>query len=142
MAAASPPVQGNLKEAIFEVLFESAPDGILVVSSKGQIAMVNCELERLFGYSRDELIGKPVETLVPRKSRTNHKGFRQAFQKQPKARPMGLGFTTLAGQRKDGSLFRVEIGLSPVKLPSGAGAIAIVRDMSQREMSLADQDLA
>jgi PAS domain S-box-containing protein len=132
----------GVKEAVFEILFESAPDGILVADSKGQILMVNQELERLFGYSRDELLGKPVETLVPRGLRTGHKGYRQAYQKAPRARAMGLGFTLLAGQRKDGGQFKVEIGLSPVNLPAGGATIAIVRDLSMREQSLTDQDLA
>jgi PAS domain S-box-containing protein len=132
----------DVKEAVFEILFESAPDGILVVDSRGRILMVNKELERLFGYSRDELVGKGVETLVPQRLRARHRDYRGGYQLEPKARPMGLGLSLLAGRRKDGSQFRVEIGLSPVKLGSGAATIAIVRDMSSRGMSLAEQDLA
>jgi PAS domain S-box-containing protein len=132
----------TVKEAVFEVLFEAAPDGILVVDSRGRVLMVNREMERLFGYSRDELTGKGVETLLPRRFRTGHRGLRETYQRDPQARAMGLGFSLLVGQHKDGRQFRVEIGLSPVKLRRGNATIAIVRDMSQRGMTLEEQDLA
>ena len=91
----------------FRQVVESAPNAIVMIGSTGLIEMVNAQTERVFGYSRDELLGKPVEMLVPERYRLNHPGLRTSFFANPVSRPMGAG-RDLYGLRKDGSEFRVE----------------------------------
>jgi PAS domain S-box-containing protein len=121
-------------EQFFRSVLELAPDGLMVVDSKGVIQLANAQCERLFAYTRDELIGKPVEMLVPGDGRAGHAGLRQTFQRLPVARAMGAD-RELRALRKDGSEFPVEIGLSP--LPSRTSEdtqIAVsVRDVTERK---------
>jgi len=90
---------------------ESAPSGLLMIDSEGRIVLVNKEIERLFGYSRDELLGNPVEMLVPERFRLQNPEFRSGFLATPTARAMGAG-RELFGRQKEGSEVPIEIGLS------------------------------
>jgi len=111
--------------------FEAAPQGILGVSSSGRISMVNRRIEELFGYSREELIGQPLEILLPDRLRVTHVAHRDGYFAEPHMRGMGVGME-LAGRRKDGSEFPLEIGLSHVNTPDGALAFGMVSDISER----------
>jgi PAS domain S-box-containing protein len=94
-------------------LLEAAPDAIVGVTTDGRISLVNAQTERLFGYDRDELIGEPIEILVPDRVRSVHPGHRSGYFSQPQPRPMGAGME-LAGRRKNGTEFPCEISLSSI----------------------------
>ena len=116
----------------FEVLFESAPNGVILVDSDGQIVLLNARLEAKFGYSRDELVGQPVEKLIPERLRRGHFKLRSAFVLAPQSRPMGAG-RDLYGRRKDGSEFPIEISLNPIQTRSGNLIMATVVDITERK---------
>ena len=120
-------------ERFFRSVLELAPDGLMVVDGHGVIQLANAQCEQLFGYTRQELVGQPVEMLVPTELRARHPALRAAFHQNPAPRAMGSG-RELCGVRKDGSLFPLEIGLSP--LPDRAGEAAQVavsiRDITER----------
>src|SRR5690349_14537544 len=97
-----------------EGFLEAAPDAIVVVDEPGNIVIVNCLAARLFGYSRQELLGMQIEGLVPHRFRNQHAAYRDDYFHEPHTRPMGEG-RELSGRRKDGSEFPVEISLSPLK---------------------------
>jgi PAS domain S-box-containing protein len=118
-------------EARFRALLESAPDGIVVVDATGTIVIVNSQTERLFGYTRQELIGQPIEMLVPERQRDAHKGDRREYVEDPKLRPMGAG-RALTGRTRDGREFPVEISLSPLVTDQGRMVMSIVRDITER----------
>lgn len=119
-------------EARFRALLEAAPDSIVLVKTDGRIVLVNAQTEVLFGYHRDELMGQPVEQLIPQRARDRHVGHRLQYQSTPKTRPMGRGLD-LAGRRKDGSEFPVEISLSPMATPEGMLVISIIRDVTEQK---------
>ncbi len=121
-------------EQFFRSVLELAPDGLMVVGADGIIRLANAQCESLFGYPRDEVIGQAVEMLVPASVRAGHPALREAFHRAPTVRAMGAS-RELHGLRKDGSLFPVEIGLSPLPAPHGEGAQAAVsiRDISERK---------
>ena len=119
------------QEAKFRGLLESAPDGIVVVDKSGKMVIVNRQAEILFGYNRDELIGQPVEILVPDQYRHNHVKDREDYTANPRTRPMGSG-RSLSARRKDGSEFPVEISLSPLETEQGLLITSIIRDISER----------
>src|SRR5215831_3419318 len=98
----------------FRLILDTAPDAMLVVDPEGKIALVNSQNEKLFGYTRKELLGEPIERLLPRRSRGRHKGFCAGYFLSPRARPMGAA-QKLWAQRKDGTEFPVEINLSSVQ---------------------------
>src|SRR5208282_2497787 len=97
-----------------ERLFESSPDGIVASDSQGVIVRVNAQLEKMFGYDRRELIGQPIELLMPERFRDAHVSHRKDYLQQARMRPMGAGLD-LYGRRKDGSEFPVDIMLSPLE---------------------------
>jgi len=123
----------RLAEARFRGLLESAPDSIVVVDSAGIITIVNSETERMFGYERHELLGQPIEILVPERSRGRHHGDRAAYSADPNTRPMGAG-RQLTGRKKNGSEFPVEISLSPLRGEDETLVISIVRDVTERRL--------
>src|SRR5262249_29370228 len=106
-------------EQFFRSVLELAPDGLIVVDDKGIVRLANAKCEELFGYSRAELVGQPVETLVPEEVRPRHPELRASFHASPGARSMGSG-RELRAQRKDGSLIPVGVGLSPLASRPGA----------------------
>ncbi len=115
----------------YRAVFESAPDGIVVVNDEGRIVEVNPCVLKQFGYTAGELIGEPVEILVPESQRRAHERYRSRFQAEPASRPMGAGLV-LVGRRKDGSGFPVEISLSPWKTNDGDFVIGVIRDQTER----------
>jgi PAS domain S-box-containing protein len=121
-------------ESRFRELLEVAPDSIIEVDRHGVIILCNAATERLFGYRREELLGSPVETLIPEGSRGAHQQHRADYWRQPVTRPMGMGLT-LHAQRKDGSRFPVEISLSPVRSEDGFRVTAIIRDVTERKIA-------
>ncbi len=116
----------------FRELLEAAPDAIIEVDREGRILLLNLATEKLFGYKREELLGQPVEILVPRALHANHGRHRAHYWDHPVTRPMGSGLE-LHGRRKDGSSVPVEISLSPVKSEDGLRVTAIIRDISERK---------
>jgi PAS domain S-box-containing protein len=112
-------------------LVESAPDGIVVVDGSGTIVIVNSQTERLFGYPRDELIGQPIELLVPPRYHGTHEHDRDSYMHHATLRPMGAG-RFLTGLKKGGAEFPVEISLSPIMMPEGRMVMSIVRDITER----------
>ncbi|MBI4498793.1 MAG: PAS domain S-box protein [Chloroflexi bacterium] len=121
-------------EARFRQLLEAAPDAIVVVGADGRITVVNSQAERLFGYAREELLGQPVEVLIPARLRERHVGHRARYAAQPQTRPMGVGLD-LYGRRKDGSEFPTEISLSPIDDGSQVSVISVIRDITVRKQA-------
>jgi formate hydrogenlyase transcriptional activator len=130
--------QTNIESAIqdvdnlFKRLFESLPDGVVLTDANGAILRVNVQAERLFGYDRAEIVGQPVEILIPDRFRAVHASEREAYHQSPRLRPMGAGLELYA-KRKDGAEFPVDIMLSPVETPEGLRVIAVVRDITERK---------
>ena len=121
-------------EARFAGLLEAAPDAMVCVDADGRIALVNAQTERLFGYGRDELVGQPVEMLVPDAVRDIHPGHRTGYVADPRPRPMGAGME-LAGRRRDGTTFPAEISLSAIDTEEGILVSAAVRDVTQQRLA-------
>jgi PAS domain S-box-containing protein len=118
----------------FEVLFDAAPNGVLVVGDDGTIVLANKLIEAQFGYSNAELTGQPVDLLVPAPLRDAHVAHRASFAANPLPRPMGAD-QDLYGRRKDGSKFPVEIALNPISTGAGKLTMASVIDISARKLS-------
>jgi PAS domain S-box-containing protein len=114
--------------------FDRIPVAMIVVNQGGLITRLNRLAETTFGYRSDELIGRPVEVLVPERYRHAHPGYRHGFQANATARPMGAG-RDLAGLRKDGSEFPVEIGINPVETGEGPMILSVILDLSERKQS-------
>lgn len=117
-----------------EQVFDALPDAVIGVDDQGRIVLLNPQAERLFGYTRAELLGQPVELLVPEQLRRAHMQHHNEYFAAPRVRPMGVGLN-LAARRKDGSEIPVDISLSPLQTPTGLLVIAAIRDMrAQREL--------
>jgi PAS domain S-box-containing protein len=118
-------------EAGFRVLFECATISILVINQRGKIELANPCAEKLFGYSTSDLIGKPVELLIPESLRHKHESYRHGYFSKPKARPMGLGIELFAA-KKDGEVFPVEISLGHYELQGEKLAVAFITDITEQ----------
>jgi PAS domain S-box-containing protein len=121
-------------EQLFRAVVESAPNGVVMVDRQGVIVLVNRETERLFGYPREELLGRSIDMLVPERLRQQHPGDREAFFGNPHSRAMGAG-RDLYGVRKDGAEIPVEIGLNPISTGDGLFVLASVVDISPRKQA-------
>ncbi len=119
-------------EETFRGLLESAPDAMVIVDDEGNILMVNEQTERIFGYASGELLHKGVEVLIPARLRELHVGHRNAYHRDPRVRPMGMGME-LHGTRKDGTEFPIEISLSPIRTPDGMMIVSAIRDVTPRK---------
>ncbi len=126
--------QEHASKTLLELAVDLSPAGMLAVDEQGTILLVNREIERLFGYERDELLGQSVDLLVPGHLRADHPGNRQRFFQHPRARPMGIG-RDLFGLRKDGQEVLVEIGLNPISTDHGLCVLCSIVDISARRQT-------
>ena len=124
-------------EGRFRQVIEGAPNGMVMIDQAGKITLVNAQVESLFGYGRDELLGQTIELLVPKRFHSHHSTYRAEFMKSPSARPMGVG-RDLHGVRKDGSEFPVEIGLNPIETEQGVMVLGTIVDITERTRAEAD----
>ena len=130
-------------EPMFRALLEAAPDAIVIVDARGAVVLANSQADTLFGYSRNELIGQPVEMLLPGRYRELHAQHRKAYSRQPRVRAMGAGLELYA-RRKNGGEFPVEISLSPLATDTGVLISAAIRDITERmaiERQLREQNV-
>jgi PAS domain S-box-containing protein len=133
--AAARDVTGRKKaEERFRAVIEAAPDAMVIVNRNGRIVLVNAQTQKLFGYTRQELLDQPVEMLVPQRFRGGHPGLRTGFFAKPTARAMGAGLD-LYGQRKDGSEFQIEISLSPLETEEGVQVSSTIRDITLQKQA-------
>ncbi|MGB6688004.1 MAG: PAS domain S-box protein, partial [Terracidiphilus sp.] len=126
-------VKGRAEFARFAVenLFEISPDAFLITDPEGVIRGANPRAAELFGYTQAELLGRPVESLVPERFRGRHPAHRENYNAHPRARQMGAAMNLFA-RRKDGTEVPVDIMLKPVKTPSGTIVISIIRDVTEQ----------
>ena len=124
-------------EELFRDLLETAPDAVVIADGDGRIALVNRQTEALFGWTRAELVGEPVEKLLPERFRHRHHEHRSEFSADPKLRPMGAGLDLFA-TRADGTEFPVEVSLSPLRTDRGVLVSAAIRDVSERKLAQAE----
>jgi PAS domain S-box-containing protein len=127
------------QEAMFHGIFEASPDALVVVDRAGRIVRLNSQAEQMFGSAREELIGQPVEVLMPERCAVLHEQLRAGYFVAPRLRPMGAG-AGLFGRRKDRSEFPVDITLSPLATAEGLLALGVIRDMTEQKQ--AEQELA
>jgi PAS domain S-box-containing protein len=122
---------------LLEAIVESAPDGILVVDDDARIRMANRQSEVLFQYPRQELVGQPIDLLLPERHRAGHRASVAGYSARPASRPMGSGLNIVA-RRRDGTEFAADITLSPISIDLGTFVVAAVRDVTERR-SLEEQ---
>jgi len=130
-------IEAESARAYFSGLLEAAPDSIVIVDADGKIVLVNGQTEQVSGYRREELIGKPVETLIPERYHAAHRGHRAGFMADPRTRPMGVGLDLFL-RRKDGGEMPVEISLSPFQTQHGMLVTASIRDITARKQAEAE----
>ncbi len=126
----APASAGN--EALLGAIVEGSPYAKILVDAQGRIALINAQTEKLFGYSRAELLGQTIDVLVPERFRRGHPALRDSFNESPIARPMGAG-RDLYGRRKDGSEVPIEIGLNPIASETGSFTLAAISDITERK---------
>src|SRR4051794_21309893 len=131
VSLAQPPVWD---EDALRAVLESVPDAVIAADSRGTIVLVNRQTEELFGYDRSDVLGRPVEILMPERFRAAHVAQRNGYFTDPRIRPMGANLE-LWGRRKDGREFPVEISLSPLPTPAGLLVTTTVRDISLRRQA-------
>jgi PAS domain S-box-containing protein len=137
-ATSADAVGRNVADTGWERLLEAAPDAMVVVTSAGLIHLVNHQFERLFGYEGKELLGHPLEMLVPHRLNSAHSHHRAEYFSHPTVRPMDIRLEP-AGLRKDGTEFPIDVSLSSLDTPDGVVALAAVRDISDRERAEKDR---
>jgi two-component system sensor kinase FixL len=125
-----------VSDEIFRLTVESCPCGMIMTDRGGKIMLVNAEVERLFGYRREELVGEPIDILVPPAARTAHRGHQAAFAEHPQARRVGVG-RDLYGMRKDGTRIPVEIGLTPIHTDRGLLILSSITNITERKLAQA-----
>ncbi|MDP1747238.1 MAG: PAS domain S-box protein, partial [Bacteroidota bacterium] len=135
VAAARDITERKKAESKFHGLLESAPDAIVIVNNNGEIQLVNSQTEKLFGYKRDEIIGKGIEILIPSSYKDVDPAHRKTFFDNPKARKMGHGLDLL-GQHNDGKEFPVEISLNPFETPDGLLVSIAIRDVTEQKQAI------
>jgi anti-anti-sigma factor len=116
--------------AVLWKLVDALQDGVALTDGRGALALANLRLEEMFGYAHAELIGRPVESLMPADLQAAHRGYRASYTRAPRARPMGAGAQVIA-LRKDGTTFPAEISLSPVPTPTGTLTLTVIRDVTE-----------
>lgn len=119
-------------DATVQALLDSATQSIVAVNQEGKVVVLNASTEKMFGYTRAELLAQDLEILVPETKRGRHAGYHKTYFDQPQTRPMGIGLE-LEGRRKDGTVFPVEIGLSTVETTEGRLGVAFVTDITERK---------
>jgi PAS domain S-box-containing protein len=124
--------EGSLAEEKFRLAVEACPNGMVMFDCDGKMVMVNTEIEQQFGYRREELIGQPVDMLVPIRLRSQNARHREAFNRRPEARHIGAD-PELFGLRKDGSEFAAEVGLTPIRTGNGPLVLGVIVDVSERK---------
>src|SRR5579864_5811213 len=138
-AAAAGALAGIPVEQLFRLTVEALPGGMILTDRTGTIVMINTEVERLFGYGRDELIGRSIDILVPAASRAQHIQRRAEFMLNPASRRMGSG-RDLFGLRKDGSELPVEVALNPITTRNGVLVLCVIADISERKRAESRKD--
>ncbi len=118
-------------DPMFHGLLESAPDAMVIVASDGRIMLANAQTDRMFGYRREDLIGREIEMLIPPRFRGGHERYRSGFFADPQRRQMGVGLE-LWGLRRDGTEFPIDVSLSPLRTDQGVLASAAIRDITER----------
>jgi PAS domain S-box-containing protein len=116
----------DIDPSLFQQIIDNLPDGLLIADAQGHIILVNRQLELMFGYSRSQLLDKPVETLIPEDKREAHKKYFADYFRAPAARPMNKAMP-LTGLRHDGSLVTVQIELGPLISSQGVWGLALIR---------------